>query len=156
MPVMSQLDRTKPHRSKRDGLFPITIKTRRMSHPYHHAISSAKKHGGNWQDYIKIHNWFDETKAHYPDMRHRALRHHAEGIFWCEQIFGTVITNSDGKNVPVRFIGEQHIKEDIGFIPTIKQYLDCMGTEDWMYKPGDGRKMLQEIQAEKLDYEPKL
>jgi hypothetical protein len=31
-----------------------------------------------------------------------------------------------------------------------------MGTEDWMYKPGDGRKMLQEIQAEKLDYEPKL
>lgn len=123
-----------------------------MSHPYHHAISSARKYGGVWQDYIKIHNWFDETKAHYPDMRHRALRHHAEGIFWCEQIFGVVITNSDGKNVPVRFIGEQHVKEDIGFIPTIKQYLDNMTQEGWMYKPGEGRQLLREIEEKKLDY----
>jgi len=123
-----------------------------MSHPYHHALSSAKTYGGKWEDYIKIHDWFDETKAHYPDMRHRALRHHAEGIFWCEQIFGTVITNSDGKNVPVRFIGEQHIKEDIGFIPTIKQYLDNMSTEGWMFKPGEGRKLLKEIADKKLDY----
>lgn len=123
-----------------------------MSHPYHHAISSAKTHGGKWEDYIDIHNWFDETKAHYPDMRHRALRHHAEGIFWCEQIFGVVITNSDGKNVPVRFIGEQHIKEDIGFIPTIKDYLDNMNTVGWMYKPGEGRKLLQDIKENKLDH----
>lgn len=123
-----------------------------MSHPYHHSISSAKKYGGKWEDYIKIHNWFDETKTHYPDMRHRALRHHAEGIFWCEQIFGVVITNSDGKNVPVRFIGEQHVKEDIGFIPTIKDYLDNMNTVGWMYKPGEGRKLLKEIDEQKLDY----
>lgn len=123
-----------------------------MSHPYHHAISSARKYGGVWQDYIKIHNWFDETKAHYPDMRHRALRHHSEGIFWCEQIFGEVITNSDGKNVPVRFIGEQHVKEDIGFIPTIKQYLDNMSQQGWMYKPGEGRQLLREIEEKKLDY----
>lgn len=123
-----------------------------MSHPYHHALSSAMKFGGLWTDYIKIHNWFDETKAHYPDMRHRALRHHAEGIFWCEQQFGVVIENSDGKNVPVRFIGEQHIKEDLGFIPTIKDYLDHMDTQGWMYKPGEGRALLKKIETEKLDY----
>ena len=123
-----------------------------ISHPYHHSISSAKQFGGVWQDYIQIHNWFDETKMYYPDMRHRALRHHAEGIFWCEERFGVVITNSDGKNVPVRFIGEQHIKEDIGFIPTIKDYLENMNTVGWMYKPGEGRKLLQEIAAKKLDY----
>ncbi len=127
-----------------------------MSHPYHHAISSAKKHGGKWEDYIAIHSWFDETKAHYPDMRHRSLRHHSEGIFWCEEKFGVVITNSDGKNVPVRAIGEQHILEDIGFIPTIKDYLDNMNTVGWMYKPGDGRKLLQEIKNEKLDYEARV
>jgi hypothetical protein len=123
-----------------------------MSHPYHHALSSAKTYGGKWEDYIKIHNWFDETKSAFPDMRHRAMRHHAEGIFWCEQIFGVVVTNSDGKNVPVRFIGEQHIKEDIGFIPTIKDYLENMNTVGWMYKPGEGRKLLREIADEKLDY----
>lgn len=123
-----------------------------MSHPYHHAISSAKQFGGKWEDYIRIHDWFDETKAHYPDMRHRALRHHAEGIFWCEQQFGTVITNSDGKNVPVRFIGEQHIKEDMGFIPNIKDYLELMQSAGWMYKPGEGRKLLRDIATDKLDY----
>lgn len=124
-----------------------------MSHPYHHAISSAKTHGGKWEDYIELHNWFDETKAHYPDMKHRALRHHAEGIFWAEEKFGVVITNSNGKNIPVRTLGEQHIKEDIGFIPTIKDYLDNMNIVDWMYKPGDGRKLLKEINEQKLDYE---
>jgi hypothetical protein len=85
-------------------------------------------------------------------MRHRALRHHADVVFWCEQIFGTVVTNSDGKNIPVRFIGEQHLLEDIGHIPTIKDYLDCMSQEGWMYKPGEGRKMLKEIAEQKLDY----
>lgn len=123
-----------------------------MSHPYHHSISSARKFGGVWQDYIDIHNWFDATKAHFPDMRHRALRHHSEGIFWCEEIFGVVITNSDGKNVPVRAVGEQHMLEDIGFIPTIKQYLDCMTPEGWMFKPGEGRKLMHEIADKKLDY----
>jgi hypothetical protein len=124
-----------------------------MSHPYHHAISSAKKHGGKWQDYIEIHNWFDETKAHFPDMRHRALRHHSEGIFWCEQKFGTVVKNSDYKLVPVRTIAEQHLMEDVGFIPTIADYLKEMNQAGWMYKPGEGRKILKEIKDEKLDYD---
>lgn len=52
-----------------------------MSHPLHHSISSVKKFGGHIDDYLKLHSWFDETKAHFPDMRHRALRHHSEGIF---------------------------------------------------------------------------
>jgi hypothetical protein len=123
-----------------------------MSHPYYHAISSERKFGGNWTDYIDIHNFFDETKSSYPDMRHRALRHHAEGIFWAEEKFGVVITNSDGKQVPVRSIGEQHVKEDIGWIPTIKDYLDNMNVVGWMYKPGEGRKVMKEIADEKLDY----
>jgi len=123
-----------------------------MSHPLHHAISSQRSWGGVIEDYLPIHNWFDETKAHYPDMRHRTLRHHAEGIFWCEEKFGVYITNSDGKMVPVRVLGEQHIKEDIGFIPTIKEYLDNMEVVGWMYKPGEGRKVLKEINEQKLDY----
>lgn len=122
-----------------------------MSHPLYHAISSAKQHGGKADDYIHIHNWFDETKAHFPDMRHRALRHHAEGIFWAEREFGVFIINSNGKMVPTRVIGEQHVKEDIGFIPTIKDYLSEMNQANWMYKPGEGRKMMQEITEKELD-----
>jgi hypothetical protein len=35
-------------------------------------------------------------------------------VFLCEPVFGVTITNSDGKQVPVRYIGELHIKEDLG------------------------------------------
>ena len=122
-----------------------------MSHPLYHAISSAKKHGGKPEDYLPLHNWFDETKAHFPDMRHRALRHHAEGIFWAEKEFGVFIINSNGKMVPTRVLGEQHIMEDIGFIPTIKDYLSEMKQVNWMYKPGEGRKVMKEIEEQQLD-----
>ena len=52
-----------------------------MAHPLKHAQSSARKFGGRAEDYLPIHNWFDESKAFLGDFRHRALRHHAEGIF---------------------------------------------------------------------------
>ena len=85
-----------------------------MAHPFHHAERSARVFGGRPEDYLAIHDWFDESKAHLADLRHRALRHHSEGIFLCESIFGSTITNSDGRAVPVRLIGEQHVKDDLG------------------------------------------
>jgi hypothetical protein len=30
-----------------------------MAHPYHHAVSSARKFGGTPADYQSIHDWFD-------------------------------------------------------------------------------------------------
>jgi hypothetical protein len=83
-----------------------------MAHPYHHALSSVKKWGGVPEDYIRIHDWFDESKMIIADFRHRALRHHAEGIFLAETIFGSTITLSTSRVIPVRWIGEQHVRED--------------------------------------------
>ena len=123
-----------------------------MAHPLKHAKSSVKKWGGIEEDYIHIHDWFDESKAWIPHSKHRLFRHHSEGIFWCEEKFGTYIINSDGKQVPVRTLGEQHVIEDIGFIPTIADYLKEMNQTGWMYKPGEGRKVLKEIKEQKLDY----
>jgi hypothetical protein len=111
-----------------------------MATPVHHAMSSAKKHGGKWEDYIHIHDWFDATKAWIPDSRHRAMRHHAEGIFECEKVFGPAIkiTLSGGhiKEVPVRLIGEQHVIEDCGFIPKAWDYVQGMKKDMWMRKVG--------------------
>ena len=59
-----------------------------MAHPIEHAKSSVKKWGGCIDDYINIHNWFDETKAWIAHSKHRLFRHHSEGIFECEKIFG--------------------------------------------------------------------
>jgi hypothetical protein len=104
-----------------------------VAHPLKHAQSSAKKFGGKPEDYLAIHNWFDESKAFLADFRHRALRQHAEGIFLCERIFGPSITNSEGKAVTVRYIGEQHVKEDFGRIPTAQDWLMQIKPERWMY-----------------------
>ena len=104
-----------------------------MAHPLKHAQRSAKRFGGKPEDYLPIHNWFDESKAFLADFRHRALRHHSEGIFLCEEIFGISITNSEGKEVPVRYIGEQHVKEDLGRIPTAQDWLTQSKPERWMY-----------------------
>jgi hypothetical protein len=80
-----------------------------MSHPYYHARSSAKKWGGDPADYQPIHDWFDATKAQLPDLRHRALRHHSEGIYLCEQVFGTTITNYTGDPVRSRQMSLQSL-----------------------------------------------
>lgn len=105
-----------------------------MANPYHHAVSSVKKWGGKVEDYIAIHSWFDETKSHFADFRHRALRHHSEGIFLMEKIFGVAIELSNGTMIPTRWIGEQHVKEDLGRIPTIQDWLENLQPQPWMGK----------------------
>jgi hypothetical protein len=108
-----------------------------MAHPIRHAESSARKFGGKPEDYLGIHRWFDESKAYFPDFRHRALRHHTTGIFLAEQLFGVSIFNSEGKIVPVRYLGEQHVREDLGRIPTLQDWLVNLKPVPWMY----GRKL---------------
>ena len=104
-----------------------------MAHPFHHALSSKRKWGGEVSDYQPIHDWFDASKAHFADFRHRALRHHSEGIFEAERVFGVTITNSAGREVPVRLIGEQHCLEDFnGRIPTLADWFRQIQPQAWM------------------------
>ena len=119
-----------------------------MAHPYHHALSSARRYGGSVEDYLEVHAWFDESKAFVPDFRHRALRHHAEGIFLCERLFGASLTNSVGRIVPVRYLGEQHVKEDLGRIPTASDWLRCLQPEPWMTRTRNlERELAQPLEA---------
>ena len=80
-----------------------------MANPYHHAVSSQRRWGGEVDDYLEIHRWFDASKELHGDFRHRALRHHTHGIFECERIFGVTITLSTGKRIPSRWVAEQHV-----------------------------------------------
>lgn len=106
-----------------------------MSNVWIHAQSSARIFGGTPEDYIAIHDWFDETKELWADARHRAMRHHSHGIFECQRHFGHYITNSDGKQIPVRLVAEQHVREDCGGrIPTIQDWLENLTAQPWMNK----------------------
>lgn len=125
-----------------------------MAHSYHHAVSSARRYGGVPEDYLEVHNWLDGSKEHLADFRHRALRHHSEGIFMAERLFGVTIINSDGRIVPVRFIAEQHVKEDLGRIPTVADWLLNIKPERWMLG-GVGSKDLEK-QLEEAEEAPQL
>lgn len=103
-----------------------------MAHSYHHSVSSSKRWGGVPADYIAIHSWFDESKEFSANAKHRILRHHTQGIFECERKFGITITNSDGKSVPVRLIGEQHMQEDFGRVPSVEDWLSELTLKGWM------------------------
>lgn len=98
-----------------------------MAHPLEHCKSSVRKWKGKISDYEAIHNWFDETKAWIGHSKHRMFRHHSEGIFECEKIFGASFINSDGKTVYTRYVGEQHVKEDCNnYIPSAKEWVDMI------------------------------
>lgn len=85
------------------------------------------------EDYLDIHIFMDTSKATIADNRHRALTHTSWFIGTVlERVFGYSITNSDGKIVSVRDIGEQHVMEDLGFIPTPQDYLAGIPYEKWM------------------------
>lgn len=104
-------------------------------HPQHHSLTSVRKWGGIVEDYALIHDWFDATKEVFADARHRALRHHSQGIFEAERVFGRTIRNSAGIDVPVRYIGEQHVREDCGGrIPTVADWFRNIRIESWMNK----------------------
>ena len=144
-----------------------------MADPYHHSVSSSRKFGGIPSDYEEIHQWFDLTKALMVDVRHRALRHHAFGIDEAIKVFGPTITLStcrrcglteakhpvgdtgmfmpvkcptfDAKIVPTRYVGEQHVREDLGFIPEASEWLKLIEPKGWMQ---NARKLSREQDAE--------
>lgn len=103
-----------------------------MAHPYQHALSSIQQWGGTVDDYLPLHQFLDESKMLTADFRHRALRHHSEGLFLLERFFGPTLTLSTGRIIPVRPIGERHVIEDLGFIPSFADWVRCIRPEPWM------------------------
>ncbi len=105
--------------------------------PHLHAKLSVKKYGGKVDDYLPIHNFIDSSKSSVADVRHRAVLHSAFGCFIVEQVFGVLLVNSDLKEVSTRDIAEEHILQDLGFIPSLEHWVKNMQIEPWM---GGGRK----------------
>jgi hypothetical protein len=106
-----------------------------MSKPLIHAKSSARKFGGEPDDYLHIHTLLDSSKVVTSLPTHRALTHNSWFIgHILPLIFGeTFKRKSDGKEISTRDIGEQHVSEDYrGFIPSASDFIDCMNVPDWM------------------------
>lgn len=94
-------------------------------------MSAAHKWGGTPEDYIEIESFIDSSKQVIGDARHRSLYHHTLGVFLCEKIFGKTL-EIGRKQIPVRLIAERHIEEDLGWLPSPKDYIDGMLLQPWM------------------------
>lgn len=107
----------------------------------YHAQSAARKWGGEPDDYIGIEEFIDSSKKIIGDIRHRSMYHHTAGVWLCQEIFGrTISVGERGIQVPVRLIAERHILEDLGWLPSPKDYIDGMSIKPWM--SGTQRKEL--------------
>jgi hypothetical protein len=104
--------------------------------PYLHGRIHAAKYGGSPDDYADIDDFIDSSKATFPDMRHRAILHSAFGCFIVEQMFGRTRQNSAGITYSPRDVAEDHIIQDLGFIPTVEKYLQNMTLQPWMSGTG--------------------
>jgi hypothetical protein len=51
--------------------------------------------------------------------------------------------------IPVRWVGEQHVKEDCGFIPTIQDWFGHIKPQRWMGEPP--ARLEEELENATLD-----
>jgi hypothetical protein len=102
---------------------------------WHHAQSAARKWGGEPEEYVAIEEFIDSSKRIIGDVRHRSMYHHTAGVWLCQEVFGrTLAVAGLGRSihVPVRLIAERHVLEDLGWLPSPKDYIDGMVIKPWM------------------------
>ncbi len=96
--------------------------------------------GGTPEDYLPIHEWIDQFKSTMGDVRHRAFLHNTKGPWLAQEVFGVYIEvqkkTGGTKKVLVRDIAENHVVEDLGWLPSPEQWAECMSCQVWM----SGRK----------------
>jgi hypothetical protein len=110
--------------------------------PHIHSRIHAKKYGGVPEDYLPVDELIDSSKTHMADIRHRSILHSSFGILIAEKVFGATIINMEGKKICVREIVIDHILQDLGFIPTVEQYLNNMTLQNWMSGTEKTRKSI--------------
>lgn len=109
-----------------------------MAQSYEHAVASARHFkAGTPEDYLPIHEYLDQFKRSFGDVRHRAMLHNTHGPWMAQEVFGPYIEVFDEakqktRKILVRQIAENHITEDLGCIPSPGDWLDCMDCKVWM------------------------
>ena len=53
-----------------------------------------------------------------------------------ETIYGPTITLSTGRVIPTRWVGEQHVQQDLGFIPSFADWMRAIRPLPWMGRTG--------------------
>ena len=91
--------------------------------PLQHARITAHRYGGEWQDWIAIHDWIDRSKAIFPSMQHRMFLHSDFGEWLTVRIHGEAIGSKSGAVISTRDLFRDHQVEDLGRVVTLAEWL---------------------------------
>lgn len=85
-----------------------------------HSHISQRKFGGNYRDYVDVHQFLDSTKLYFHHVKHRSVLHNTFGVELAVELFGAELFNSSNKAICVRDLAIAHIKEDLsGKVPSL-------------------------------------
>ena len=120
--------------------------------PLQHARVTAHHYGGEWQDWIAIHDWIDRSKAIFPSMQHRMFIHSDFGEWLTVKIHGEAIEAKDGTVIPTRDLFRDHQVEDLGRVVTLAEWLREIDADYWMRRrePPRHLEQIREAPAEGL------
>ena len=83
---------------------------------------SSVRSGGAWSDSLPVHEFLDISKIACADRRHRIVLHHVDlGLFVAQQAFPSRCDVAD--------LVSQHVKEDLGRLPSLSDWLDLTDLE---------------------------
>ena len=120
--------------------------------PLQHARITAHRYGGEWQDWIAIHDWIDRSKAIFPSMQHRMFLHSDFGEWLAVRIHGEAIRAEDGTVISTRDLFRDHQVEDLGRVVTLAEWLREIDADYWTRrrKPPRQLEQIREEPAEGL------
>jgi len=115
--------------------------------PLQHARITARRYGGEWQDWIAIHDWIDRSKMIFPSMQHRMLLHSDFGEWLAVRIHGEKIGAEDGTIISTRDLFRDHQVEDLGRVVTLAEWLREIDADYWMRRRSPPRHLEQVREA---------
>jgi hypothetical protein len=111
--------------------------------PLQHARITAHRYGGEWQDWIAIHDWIDRSKAIFPSMQHRMFLHSDFGEWLIVRTHGESINAEDGAVVSTRDLFRDHQVEDLGRVVTLAEWLHEVDADYWTRRRKPPRQLEQ-------------
>ncbi len=111
--------------------------------PLQHARITAHRYGGEWQDWIAIHDWIDRSKMIFPSMQHRMFLHSDFGEWLAIRVHGESISAEDGAVVSTRDLFRDHQVEDLGRVVTLEEWLCEVDADYWTRRRKPPRQLEQ-------------
>jgi hypothetical protein len=120
--------------------------------PLQHARITAHRYGGEWQDWIAMHDWIDRSKAIFPSMQHRMFLHSDFGEWLTVKIHGEATRSKSGAVIQTRDLFRDHQVEDLGRVVTLAEWLREIDADYWTRrrKPPRHLEQVREAPAEGL------